>query len=632
MMRSIHRLYGLGIVCLLGTFVVWHLVDDLISENPELIFYNQRTSDGSSRLSSNSSVLCCRIGADDDQAFLRAWEKMKESIISVSLLKTDWSHDLRSNPSFQQWVRECMSYFTYPRLQRTGVSRPLDEYKIMRKIHSIVEENVKNPGTAAPLRIVVFGGSVTAGHQCLANIFDFKVKKTGRDDTNTAVHLCAWPSRLQDIFDEILGKDVVTILNMAVGGASTDLSTTVMQFGMIPGSTPDIIVWDHGSNDAAEYLNATQIFGQKLQSFYQATLELPKSCSQIDPPIVILLDTLLGDQAKFPLIHQSMTASAAFWQMIAWYPNVWGISYANTVRPYILSNLESNQNMLHLLGSKGLFVHPGMMYHITVAWVIAFNILHALHDHCLSRNYETIISLEETEFEFSTPNILHHLPSEFIPELSDELELLQVRSQWNKRLTGKNKNQTCLVNQMPFATGDEVFTTHSTLKCHYAWMVNRVAKVTTREHVNQALKPYLIGAKGWEASGFPIKKPRTGWFAKGRGSWFELAFDGIPSSVKNLHIIYMKSYSEDWYNATVSIDCSISAQAEVNSIGAIPSISTAESLLHYLSGYHVAETSILVPATLPLPLHNISTERVKLTLKFKLIEGETFKITGIGLC
>jgi hypothetical protein len=631
MMRLIHRSYGLGISYLLAIIIIWQSLDEFIAENSKLVVYNQGIRDEKSHIASYSPTVCNRIGANDDQAFLKGWEKLKERILKVSLLDTDWSHDLRSNPSFQQWVKGCVSYFTYLRLQRTGVSRPLDENTILTKARSIIEQKIKNPETAEPFRILVFGGSVTAGHQCLSNIFDYKIRKNGRDDTNTAVHLCAWPGRLQDIFDEILGADVVEIINMAVGGASTDISTAVMEFGMVPGDSPDIIIWDHGSNDAAEYLNSTQVFQQKLQPFYQATLGLSKSCNNTDAPIVILLDTLLGDQIKFPFIQQSISTSAAFWQMIAWYPNVWGISYSNTVRPYVLSNLESDEDILQLLGSKGLFVHPGMMYHITVAWVVAFNILHALHDNCVSP-----LSLKKTGYEVSSLNghvTADHLPSDYIPELSDKLQLLQVKGQWNKRVSEKGKNLKCSENnQTPIANSDSVF---STSKCYYAWMVNRVAKITTQEHVNQALEPYLVATNGWKATGFPIKKPHTGWYASGRDSWFELVFNAIPPSVRTLHVIYMKSYSEKWHNATVSIDCSIGIQTEARSKGVVPPTknSSAASAQYFLSGYHVEETSILVPAKYQLPSISIgSTETLKLTLKFRLVVGETFKITGIGLC
>jgi hypothetical protein len=623
-------------VCVAAVIVVLFMcfvdVSYLVQPVQEAI-YSQAVSSAATVISEDS-LLCQTIGAND-QSFQKVWENTKETIAAVSLLKANWIHDLRTNPSFTNWVQESMSYFTYSRLQRSSIARPLDQFRTFGRIHSILENKLTNPDTAPPLRIVVFGGSVTAGHQCLVNIFDFQVKRQGRDDAvHAAVHMCAWPGRLQDMLDEILGKGVVEIINMSVGGASSDMSTVAMEFGLIPGSSPDIVVWDHGSNDAAEYLDAPKLFTKKLQPFYQAARNLPNSCNLTDPPLVIFLDTLLGDTLKFPNIYQSLTTSEAVWKIVTWYHNTWGISYANVVRPHVLSNLQSKEDIFPLLGSKGLFVHPGMMFHITVAWVFVFNILYALHDNCIERT-NALTSLKPTkssDTKTAVRQTIDHLDGVHIPELTDNLKILDVQAEWKGRIPDEQDIELCLEKQSVANSSTEKATPHSTSKCFYVWMVNRVAKVTTTDHVNQVLQPYLVGNEGWQASGFPVQQPRTGWFAEeGRDSWFELAFEGLPISVQSLTVVYMKSYSEKWYNATVQIDCSIGASMNHNSSREDFPVSSAESLRYHLTGYHVEKTSVLIPEKLQLPSQNRNSGDT-LHLKFKLIEGETFKITGMALC
>jgi hypothetical protein len=575
---------------------------------------------------SDDSFVCRQINASE-QSFQKLWEKTKESVINVSLLEANWSNDLRTNTTLTDWVRECMTYFTYSRLQRTDIARPLDQLKSIGRIHSILDQKLKKPDISPPLRIVVFGGSVTAGHQCIANKFGFQVTKKAQLVASYIDDLCSWPGRLQDIFDAILGHGVIQILNMAVGGAPTDMSTVAMEFGLIPGSTPDIIIWDHGANDAAQRLNESQIFTEKLQPFYQATRNLPKTCNHTEPPLVIFLDAFLGALEKYSVVHPSLAAAKAVRNMVSWYPDTWGISYANGVRPNVLSNLQSNDDILPLLGSKGLTLHSGMMYHISIAWVVAFNFFHALHDNCISRSIE-LLSLNLARPNFTTS--IGHLDGSHIPELTDKLHMLAVSSKWKERIPKKD-TELCTQQQNAGNQTVKKSTAHSSIKCFYVWAVNRITKLYTVSSVDKVIQPYLINNEGWQASGNPNGKPGVGWLAEGHDSWFELSFDGLPRSVQTLTILYMKSYSEKWYNATLQIDFSIGPSQQNVSQNNESLMLPTESLRHFISGYHTDETSILVPEEIRLPSSNRNDEDT-LRLKFTLIEGETFKITGMALC
>ena len=63
---------------------------------------------------------------------------------------------------------------------------------------------------ALPVRVVVFGGSITAGHQC-------------RNDRNVPDMPCAWPSKLEK---EIARFGIcMEIVNMAIGGCGIEVAT-----------------------------------------------------------------------------------------------------------------------------------------------------------------------------------------------------------------------------------------------------------------------------------------------------------------------------------------------------------------------------------------------------------------------
>ena len=247
----------------------------------------------------SSSLMCQMI--DSTIPFPYVWEKsMKQQIMNVSLMdESDWNYDLREQPNFVQWVQESMQYFTLDKLQHTQMSQPLHSQSTIQNTHTIIERKLQHRQNTSipPLRILIFGGSVTTGHECLENIFDFQVRKDGKDNglkasANHEVKTCAWPGRLQEMFNAILGPNIIEITNMANGGAQTEMSTSVLQFGLLPNNViPDIIIWDHGINDAIVPVTTTDtttqihpktvdlvtdnIF-QKLQAFYQAVMNLPK--------------------------------------------------------------------------------------------------------------------------------------------------------------------------------------------------------------------------------------------------------------------------------------------------------------------------------------------------------------------
>ena len=613
------------------------------------------------------SLVCSKIEGESVTPFQRVWERMRSSIKKVSLISTDWAKDLRSMKNFTDWVDESMSYFTFSRLQHTSISRPIDQARSIGRIHSILEEKMKFPKTSPPLRIVVFGGSVTTGQSCMDNIFDLLVRSDGKGNErrNTPVAQtkeCAWSGRLQEMMDEIFGLGVVDIQNLAVGGATSDVSIAFMEFGLIPDSTPDIIIWDHGVNDAmtmnnpnvkyggSPNINTEQIF-EKLQRFYQAALALPTSCDKPDPPLVIMLDVLLGQQGRLPHISVALRVSNAISKMLAWYPDVWGISSANTIRPYILTRVSNEKNMIGLLGSNEVTTHPGMMYHISIAWVIMFNFLNALHDNCISRD---IFEATRSSTEVSTPiNESEYLQLSHIPELHAELRMLDIPELWRERIPEPMDYESCLEKQSIKTEAIKKFTNDSSLTCYYVWIVNSMVSIYSSSDIFAKIEPYLASNEGWSAYDSDSKTNPGGWIpVGGSGSLFALQFTDVPTTVNSLTIVSMQSYSEMWINSTLQIDCiffnsssDISTdfleQIETNatqildgnySSDMINSTEPFTAIRHFISGYHDDETSILVPVKLPLPDRTLEEEKSSLLLHFRLLDGETFKIAGMALC
>jgi hypothetical protein len=94
----------------------------------------------------------------------------------------------------------------------------------------------------------------------------------------------------------------------------------------------------------------------------------------------------------------------------------------------------------------------------------------------------------------------------------------------------------------------------SSPSCEYVWAVNKMTKTKSRQDVTARLAPVLVQSENWTATGFPVRHPRAGYSAKGRGAFFEIA---IPiqkrDNIQHLAIIAMQSYSAEWKNAMVKM-------------------------------------------------------------------------------
>jgi hypothetical protein len=128
-----------------------------------------------------------------------------------------------------------------------------------------------------------------------------------------------------------------------------------------------------------------------------------------------------------------------------------------------------------------------------------------------------------------------------------------------------------------------------------------------------------------------------------------MQFSDVPVIINSLTIVYMQSYSQMWINSTLQIDCifynpsfyvSTDSLEEIDLIalghnetsGMVNRTDSYTSISHVISGYHDDKTSILVPIKLPLPDRTLDEGESALQLRFRLLDGRTFKIAGMALC
>jgi hypothetical protein len=208
-----------------------------------------------------------------------------------------------------------------------------------------------------------------------------------------------------------------------------------------------------------------------------------------------LVDDLYGD-VQLRAIEQT----GSLYKVASWH-NVMAIAYSNAARHAAVAGQANRSHANPLFGSPPE-MHLGMGFHIAAAWTVLLNLVDALYEACVE------------EADGGDPKgpgaaAFPEPPTKYRGGLGPTDA---VRREWEANLEagaaecGGNRSRAPL----PAAAGPPP---HSTGACAYAWMVNRQASVSEPRHVAAALRPVLAASGGWRARGYPIRQPRTGWYA-----------------------------------------------------------------------------------------------------------------------
>jgi hypothetical protein len=534
------------------------------------------TTCSSSSSSSSSSLLCQRL---DGSRIDDLWKRLEVDILGNSLPEMDFHrpprNNLRSNASFVNMVTESFKYFTPERLQRSSLFPGAPLHDIM----DILERKLSN-ASAEPLRVMVFGGSPTAGHGCIANPVDTNIGPPA----NVAFHGCAWGSRLNDMLDGIFGKGVVEITNVAFGGASSIVSVVLLEYGIWPAGYvsqgPDLILWGHSIND--HLLHDEQAVSKGLEQFHQAA-EKVRLCND-KLPYVVYVDDCLADMPES--VEGMFDVSTTLHRLTTWHHTM-GISYANMIRQDALSIHDHDSSQRH----------PGMLHHIAVAWSILFNLLNSMGDTCY-RGYPSS----------SLPGGLQQPFSKDIPSLTREaLKLEDVPNLW--------KNETLARKDQCKNVVDDAGS-----RCMYKWIASRMFGIELHDHLTNILKPHLTHNKGWIPLGKPIRSPKLCWHAEHYNATFELKIPvESPVGARFFTLMAMTSYGDGWQGSLLQVSVQIAKAAQVE----------GQPVVFNISGYHEDMTSISIPHKLEIPQ---ADQGDTVIANFEVIGGKTFKIFGMALC
>jgi hypothetical protein len=171
-------------------------------------------------------------------------------------------------------------------------------------------------------------------------------------------------------------------------------------------------------------------------------------------------------------------------------------------------------------------------------------------------------------------------------------------------------------------------------------MVSRQASVSEPRHVAAALRPVLEASGGWRARGYPIRQPRTGWYAERSNASFSLALANLTMPTAHLTVLSLKSDAPEWANSTLSVRIQVDRVGRPGppgggereeGAGKSGKSGDGDVGVFAIDGHHGLRTSVHFPHKLRVP-GGPALAGDAIRADFSLVSGSAFKIAGIAFC
>lgn len=455
-------------------------------------------------------------------------------------------------------------------------------YHIVEKLVKKIQSKMLDP-SKKQIQIVVVGGSVTAGRGCGSN---------GSGDGK----ICAWPRRLELLINNFVGRDVVKIHNLAIGGTSTaGIGENIIRYWLYPEELkengPDIIVNAYSTNDSYPGNHKDQIFEllpnihEHIENFIRISF-LSKPCSY--PPLVVNFDDYLGPFQESVL--GELSYNTAVTRLSKWYDTLF-LSYADVVRDFSYGNRSDTTF------SNPRDVHFGRWAHQSIAWTIAYGFLEVFSNFCTDTSQNNFENMEQSFFTLPPPLTKGLLLRNISAEINAQPNFLE-----------KKKCNTSNVDQNP---------------CPVAWIA--APNLFTSKGINQFMQRFAKENINWATE----NNYSNGGFQNKFGlvptnstkATFTLRLGNFEKYIKTITIVRLISYGKKWKDSKIFV-----------TVSATSSTSSREKKLatEEISGYHNMSVSLTVPYTIILKEANKMGDEIK--LKIDLVGGQTFKILGLAFC
>ena len=113
------------------------------------------------------------------------------------------------------------------------------------------------------------------------------------------------------------------------------------------------------------------------EDFIREVLQPRTNCSHRGPPLLFILDDYIVNKQR--ITQQTRTVSHALHELSTYY-GFGFISYVDAVRDFVYGDTNEWWFSPHLWPERQ--IHPGIGAHLTMMWVVAYNLLHTVSTHC----------------------------------------------------------------------------------------------------------------------------------------------------------------------------------------------------------------------------------------------------------
>ncbi len=394
---------------------------------------------------------------------------------------------------------------------------------VMERILEVIIKRMHSPLNHPPLRIAVFGGSVTEGFRSRANSINIS-------SSNNNPSQCTWSCRLERLLNEILpivyfgeslqwSKDntdtdrvqlplstehkLVEVKNFAVGGTDSSIGAITLEYNLYGQLSADIVISAFAANDLQAPIGVERdMIFQHMQNFHKLA-KAQRPCN--DLPLLIQLADVFEESLYDANLQSMRPRLRYFTEMLetANWGGVMALSYPDVVRDVIYRNRRDTTLIEH--GE----LHPGMTFHIGIAWMIGYGLLEGSLQAC---DASSLVDHDKPEPRFGIS----------YPVLRDNLRAVDVPEIWRNSTIALH--QRCSNNHTSGPT------------CEYVFMANRLG-ASTAEEVRRDIKRVATHIDGWDGYGYPVKKPRRTWRAMREKASFTIQLENLTSPINRMLVL-----------------------------------------------------------------------------------------------
>ena len=546
-----------------------------------------------------------------------------------------------------------------------------------------------DPKHPRKLNVVVMGGSVTMGVVCHVNP---ATRETGRYSRRA----CAWPGRVSDFLRLLSGGyDLVDFHTLALGGTNTESGSVMWDYSLLPDGVPypDVLINSYATNDM--HYNSVQDAIAKNVTLAENLLSLgqdfvrqvltPKGGGACDdrargrpPPLLLYLDDYLGNEQDG--VMTTMLSPQTI-HLLSGYYGLGSMSYGDAVRDIKYGDTREwwfGPNWYEKEDAYGRAVHPHMGMHISMVWVVAYNLMNLVTTYCSlppvpsssssptdhrrsgrrrrgRRRHHAGAAVEGETGDGSTRDRDGHanrtihrgaplqstnelvggprrkprgIPPPLTPELSLEhiTELWREESERNAHLW--KTHDECAGGADRAINDDDDGGVPLPRPCVFSWVANLERSLDNPKRLNDKVGKYVTSNEGW---GGANDNNKLGWVPlSGLGSKFTMEFKGIPRPVRAATWMIMRSYGDRWEGSMLHVEAW-----------------SGETLLarRDIEGYHDKNTSETYNIKMRLDGVGVDGDDdarkdgeggavtgSDLRITFELVGGSTFKISGMAIC